>query len=94
MFGFASVGTLWRRFIGRRIERVGQRRLKSLHATDPLRAVRVEGLAGRFSGMTRLTNSIWSHPWLTAFFAAGFFVVLFGAFILAGTALEPNSCGH
>ncbi len=93
MFAFTFAGTFWRRFVERRIERHGQRRVEALRTTAPSAAARSDGLVGRFSVFNRLTGSIWNHPWLTALIAAGLFIVLFGAFVLIGAALEPNSCG-
>ena len=93
MFGVTAAGIFWRRFVGRRIELQGQRSLESLRTRDPSRAVRVDRLTDRFSRVTRFVDSIWNHPWITALFGAGMFVVVFGALLLIGTALEANSCG-
>jgi len=93
MFSLTAAGTFWRRFIGRRMETLGQRRLEGLRTTNAPAARRVDSLVARFSWATRLTQSMWINPWLTALIAAGLLVAIFGALIVVGAALEPNSCG-
>src|SRR5207247_11222701 len=78
MFAFTFAGTFWRRFVERRIERHGQRRVEALRTTAPSAAARSDGLVGRFSVFTRLTVSISNHSWPASLIAAVLSIFLFG----------------
>lgn len=93
IFTVTAAGTFWQRFLGRRIQRHGERTFQGLRATNPAVAPKVNARATKFFAGTRLTESMWNHPWLTALVAGAFAAVLFGAVIVVGTFTQPSTCG-
>jgi hypothetical protein len=92
-FVFVALGTFWQRFLGRRMQGHAKRTFQHLREANPAVAERVAARATKFSAGTRLTESMWNHPWLTASVAAAFAVVLFGAVIVLGTLTQAGTCG-
>jgi hypothetical protein len=93
IFALTAAGTFWQRFLGRGIQRHGEHSIQVLRATNPEVAAKVNARVSRFTAGTRLTESMWKHPWLWALLAAAFAAALFGAVILFGTVTQPGTCG-
>ena len=97
MLVITALGTMWRAFVGRRLQRYGATRLDRLRASSPAAAKRVDQIEFRlFVRLPRLRtlgDAMVTHPWLTGLSAGLSAIVIFGAIFAIGGWLEPNSCG-
>jgi len=92
MFVITSLGTMWRGFLGRRMERRLSRGTEQLRARDAAAIGRVDRLTNRLGRWIAFSNSMWSHPWLTGVVGGLSGVVFFlGLFTLFGLT-SPDSC--
>jgi hypothetical protein len=92
MFVITSLGTMWRGFLGRRVERRLRRGTEQLRARDAAAIARVDRITNRLGRWMAFSTSMWSHPWLTGVIGGLSGVVFFlGLFTLFGLT-SPDSC--